>query len=382
MIGYYVHHQGDGHVTRAAAIARALGDERVCGLSSRPCPDDWPGEWVQLARDDEGPFAGETAGGALHWAPSGHAGLRERMAQISAWVATHAPRLFVVDVSVEVTVLVRSMGVPTVVMALPGVRDDYAHQLGYRLADAIIAPWPEWADVLHGGAQWRAKTVAVGAISRFEGRAAATGPDVSAAPGARPSGRAERIRRAGAPPVPAAPNVSAAPAAPLGPATPGGRTVLVLSGRGGTELTLDDLAAAQAETPGWTWTVLGPPGTRWVADPWSLLCAADVVVTHAGQNAIADVATARRPAVIVPQPRPFDEQATTARALGAAGLAVVCPRWPAGTWAETLERAVQMGGNGLGALERVGRRRPRSVDPRRPSPNIKRDSPSLCSTRR
>ena len=50
--------------------------------------------------------------------------------------------------------------------------------------------------------------------------------------------------------------------------------------------------------------------------------------------------------MIVPQPRPFDEQATTARALGAAGLAVVCPRWPAGTWAETLERAVQMGGDG------------------------------------
>ena len=122
--------------------------------------------------------------------------------------------------------------------------------------------------------------------------------------------------------------------------------MLVLSGRGGTELTLDELAAAQAETPGWTWTVLGPPGSRWVADPWPLLCAADVVVTHAGQNAIADVAAARRPAVIVPQPRPFDEQATTARALDAAGLAVVCPRWPAGTWAETLERAVQMGGDG------------------------------------
>ena len=114
--------------------------------------------------------------------------------------------------------------------------------------------------------------------------------------------------------------------------------MLVLSGRGGTELTLDELAAAQAETPGWTWTVLGPPGRRWVADPWPLLCAADVVVTHAGQNAIADVAAARRPAVIVPQPRPFDEQATTARALDAAGLAVVCPTlacWNVGRHART-----------------------------------------------
>ena len=92
------------------------------------------------------------------------------MAQIAAWVATHAPRLMVVDVSVEVAVLVRTMGVPTVVMGMPGERDDRAHQLAYRLADAIIAPWPAWAPVFGGGAPWRAKTHAVGAISRFDGR--------------------------------------------------------------------------------------------------------------------------------------------------------------------------------------------------------------------
>lgn len=302
MIGYYVHHHGDGHATRAAAIARAL-DEPVTGLSSRPRPGDWPGEWLQLARDDEPPGTDDpTAGGALHYAPLDQPGLRERMAQLAAWVATHAPRLVVVDVSVEVAVLLRTMGVRVVVMGIPGVRDDGAHQLGYRVADAIVAPWPAWAEVLRGGEPWRAKTHAVGAISRFEGR-------------------------------------------PRGGAVD--RTVLVLSGRGGTELTLDQLAAAQAETPGWTWTVLGPPGTRWEADPWPLLCAASVVVTHAGQNAIADVAAARRPAVIVPQPRPHDEQVTTAGALDAAGVAVVCREWPRpGTWAETLERAAALDGDG------------------------------------
>ena len=148
MIGYYVHHQGDGHVTRAAAIADRLGGEPVTGLSSRPRPDAWRGPWLQLARDDDPPAAigaDPTAGGALHWAPSGHPGLRERMAQIAAWVATNAPRMMVVDVSVEVAVLVRTMGVPTVVMGMPGARDDRAHQLAYRMADAIIAPWPAWA---------------------------------------------------------------------------------------------------------------------------------------------------------------------------------------------------------------------------------------------
>ena len=132
--------------------------------------------------------------------------------------------------------------------------------------------------------------------------------------------------------------------------------MLVLSGRGGTELTLDQLAAAQAETPGWTWTVLGPPGTRWVADPWPLLCAADVVVTHAGQNAIADVATARRPAVIIPQPRPHDEQATTARALDAAGIAVVCAALAVGRLARHAGARGRARRRRLGALGRAGRR--------------------------
>jgi hypothetical protein len=38
--------------------------------------------------------------------------------------------------------------------------------------------------------------------------------------------------------------------------------------------------------------------------PLALLQEADVVVTHAGQNAVAEVAAARRPAVLVPQAAP------------------------------------------------------------------------------
>jgi hypothetical protein len=309
VIGYYVHHQGDGHVIRAAAIADRLRGETVTGLSSRPRPDAWRGPWLQLARDDDPPAPGgadPTAAGALHWAPSGHPGLRERMAQLAAWVATHAPRLVVVDVSVEVTVLLRTMGVRTVVMGMPGARQDPAHQLGYRLADAIIAPWPAWARVCGGGAPWQAKTHPVGAISRFDGR-----------PPAR-----ERVG--------------------------GGRPrVVVLSGRGGTELTVAMLAAAERETPEWDWTMLGPPGTRWVEDPWPLLCDADVIVTHAGQNAVADVAAAKRPAVVIAQPRPHDEQLATARVLHEAQLSVVRSSWPAPEdWSTVLAAAVRLGGSG------------------------------------
>ena len=82
-------------------------------------------------------------------------------------------------------------------------------------------------------------------------------------------------------------------------------------------------------------------------DPWPLLCDADVIVTHAGQNAIADVAAARRPAVVIAQPRPHDEQLATARALHQAQLAVVRSSWPAPEdWNAVLEAAVRLGGSG------------------------------------
>jgi Glycosyltransferase family 28 C-terminal domain len=309
VIGYYVHHQGVGHLTRACAIAARMGEE-VTGLSSLPAPAGWVGPWLTLARDDAGDDAvAADAGGALHWAPLGHAGLRERMAQLAAWAAAARPRLVVVDVSVEVAVLLRAMGIPVVVVGMPGARRDRPHQLAYRMAEAILAPWPEWVPGLwDGGERWAAKVRAVGAISRFDGRE----------------------------PVAAAPRDG-----------DGARRVLVLSGRGGSGLTRAGLDAARAATPGWAWTVLGAPGDRWADDPWPLLCGADVVVTHAGQNAIADVAAARRPALVVPQERPFGEQHALAHALQGAGLATVADGWPAAArWPALLEAAAARGGAG------------------------------------
>jgi hypothetical protein len=307
MIGYYVHHQGVGHLTRACAIAAHL-EEEVTGLSSSAPPTGWSGRWLRLARDDERRTSVEPdAGGALHWAPLGDDGLRERMAQIASWAAAARPRLVVVDVSVEVTVLLRTMGVPVVVVGMPGTRRDRPHQLAYRMADAILAPWPEGVpELLEGGEPWAQKVRAVGAISRFDGRETVAEGDGG-----------------------------------------GARRVVVLSGRGGSGLTRAELEAARAATPGWDWATLGPPEDRWVDDPWPLLCAADVVVTHAGQNAIADVAAARRPAIVVPQQRPHGEQRALARVLERAGLAAVEPTWPQpARWPALLEEAVMRGGAG------------------------------------
>ena len=114
MIGYYIHHQGSGHLHRALAIQRQ-SELEITGLSTLPRPSDWIGDWRQLA-DDAVPEASteSEAGGWLHYVPQAHDGLRRRMGALSAWITRHQPAAMVVDVSVEVALLARLHGVPVI----------------------------------------------------------------------------------------------------------------------------------------------------------------------------------------------------------------------------------------------------------------------------
>ena len=321
MIGWYVHHHGSGHLQRASTVARHLRTP-VTGLSCLAKPADWPGDWVRLARDDEpepAAAADPTAGGRLHWAPLRHAGYGDRMATIARWVADARPGLVVTDVSIEVAVLARTMGIPLVVMAMRGDRSDPAHALGYDLAQTLVAPWPEvfaepgWPDA------WKAKTVHTGAFSRFDelaGKGGTTGMTGTA-------GTVLPVERS---------------------------SVTCLLGSGGAD-GMDDprewTRRVRAATPDWTWTFCGGPFGPSDAPLQDVLSASSVVVTHAGQNSVAEVAALRRPAVVVAQRRPHDEQRATGRAIASAGLAVTCDGWPdpAG-WPELLDRARDIGGAG------------------------------------
>ncbi len=303
MIGYYIHNHGRGHLTRARSIAAHL-DAPVTALSSLPIAGTHPFRHVvDLARDDTSIEPTDvTAGGVLHWAPRHDRGLRTRMAALAAWIEADQPSLVVVDVSVEIAAFVRLLGIPVVVMAMPGERDDCSHALGYSLADHIIAPWPgglyepTW---LH---EHRAKTTYVGGISRFEGR-------------------------------------------PKLPTVEQRQQITVLNGAGGSTMTsqaLDECAHSYSE---FRWLPLGVPGTPWVEDPWPTLSASSVVVTHAGQNAIADIATSQTPAIVIAQDRPYLEQRTMARILSANSLAVVSDHWPTTTqWADLIGTARALGG--------------------------------------
>ena len=158
-------------------------------------------------------------------------------------------------------------------------------------------------------------------------------------------------------------------------AAPGGRRrrVLVLSGRGGTELTAEQLAAAAGARPR---TGSGPCSARPATAGWPTRgrcsCGADVVVTHAGQNAIAEVAAARRPAVVVPQARPHDEQRATAAALPARRPGRgTRPRWPAARdWPRAARggRAPRRRAAGRAGATGAGGRRAADVLERRAAP--------------
>ena len=164
--------------------------------------------------------ADPTAGGALHWAPlrppgPARADGPDRRVGGDARAAADGRRR------------VGRGHRPGADDGRPDRRDGHAgrattivpHQLAYRLADAIIAPWPAWAPVLRR-------------------RRAVAGEDRTRSARSRASTGARR----------------------LAPGTADARGCVVLSGRGGTELTVDMLAAAERATPEWAWTVLGPPG--------------------------------------------------------------------------------------------------------------------------
>ncbi|KQO63529.1 glycosyltransferase [Curtobacterium sp. Leaf261] len=315
-IGWYVHHHGAGHLTRFLAIRQHL-DADVAVVSSMPAPRVLPPgtTWTLLPRDDE-PVehadgsvhlpedASPTANGLLHWAPLGHPGHRARFAAIAALVTDRDLAAFVVDVSVEVTLFVRLLGVPTVVMTQPGDRSDLPHRLAYDAADRIIAPWPAGqhdSDALERVAD---RVRHVGGISRHDGRADATLGDTA--------GRIVVLGSVVPPPMDG----------------------------GAPQVVVDHLADAAAATPETSWAAIGGTPDTWREDPWDLIRTAEVVVTAAGQNSVADLAAAGAHAVVIPQARPFDEQVATGRALAAAGLAVVLDAWPeTEAWPELLARA-------------------------------------------
>lgn len=332
---YYVHHHGLGHWRRALAVTAAL-DRPVVLASSAPPPLPLPvhARWLALPMDaparefadpEEGPEEDAlTARGRLHWAPPCHTGLLERHLQLLAECRRSDMVTAVVDVSVEVTVLLRTSGIRVIAVRLPGERTDPAHRLGFDLADEVVMPVPaRWG--LHRGLP---RTRAVGLVGLAE-----RDTTIPAARRDQPADGARRRPR-----------------------------IAVVVGRGGSRLDASVCDRIAADLPEYDVRVLGldpvpvagavSGRTRSnlfllgrVEDVRGELRRAAVVVGNAGLGTLGDVVPTGRPFVVLPETRPFGEQTATAAALEAAGAAVRLRDLPGrGGWRHAVDAALVLGG--------------------------------------
>lgn len=273
MIGVYVHNHGRGHLHRVLPVVTALLDrgEDVTILVAGPLD----------------PALRPPGSRVVHLPPAsgdevlpGDIGLAARRAAV-AWIDRVRPRAFWVDASPDMSLAARMTGTPVVGTLTPGLRDDEPHRLSCRAAERLIGAWPPGSHEETVSLS-DSRVSEIGGVSRFEGR----DPEPRIAPRPR---------------------------------------VVHLNGSGtagdsrfwnAVRTTADELGVAD-------WLEVGGPDGRWHEDPWPELCSADVVVTAAGQAAVADAACADVPLVVVPGRREFGEQDATAAALDLIPGAVV-----------------------------------------------------------
>jgi predicted glycosyltransferase len=302
---YYAHQHGSGHVRHAARLAATGAFELTVVTASeqagRLLP---PGTRTLKLPPDLVPDHRQAAGSTLHYTPAGPV-IRDRFAALWHAARDVDPDAVVVDVSVEAALFLRLAGYPVIYRRMQGDRGDPGHELAYAEAHHLVAyhgPTLEDPD-------WR---------RRFAEKTTFLGvPDDGGRLGA-----AVPVTRRGRHP-----------------------RIAVVTGTGGDGVHVGDLVRAAQRVPGARWAVYGPvrgtgtPDGRAGRPPsgsgrpvvsgtvppnlelhgWSTgvegaMRAADLVVVSAGYNAVAEAAASRRPVVLAPEERPFDEQVRFARA--------------------------------------------------------------------
>ena len=318
-IGYYVHHHGAGHRMRASAIADhadgriTLIGTNIAGRSGAHRYVDLPDDRLACGFDGRDDAADRPA--ALHYAPLDHDGIRRRVAAITHWIAEQQPALMIVDVSCEIAMLARLASVPTVYVRLGGRRDDAPHHDAFRAAIAIVAPFAEALDDPATPDWVRRKTVyAPGLVDR------------------------------------------------VGTTSIEPRSVLVVSGRGGSAIDGTVWARAARATPDRMWRIIGdcPPvvdapanleQSGWVDDAAAWIARAAIVIGSAGDGVVGAVLAARRPFICLPEDRPFAEQRSKAERLVAAGAALMCDDAAAADWPMLLTHAERLDSAAQAALD-------------------------------
>lgn len=319
-IGFYVHHQGAGHIMRAITLANALPGLSCffMGSNLKPYLDIIPREinCIHLPADvpaeNEFPLQEANELAYLHYAPLGLRGQRERTALITQAFTRHYPLLLLVDVSVEITLLARLCGIPTLVMRQHGLRDDPAHLLAYESATLLIAPYAKEMAVASSMDWVEQKTLYAGGFSKYSNR---------------PKGAEEEDHR----------------------------QVAILLGKGGTSLDHHFITHLAKVCGLYTFHVIGEmedkgfplqPNIVWhgkLAEPVAVLMNSALVIGNAGHNTVMEMADLNKRFICIPEERTFAEQLQKAELLARNGNARVILPAELNTinWEQELDKLIQ-----------------------------------------
>lgn len=316
-VSYYAHHFGTGHLRHAQKVA-ATGMFDLQVTSTGPRNNNLlpgPLEYVELNPDvgKQRPQEGMPSGDYLHYAPVGEH-IKQRFATLSLAWRRFDPDVIMVDVSVEAALFARLSGYRVAFRRMPGTRTDPAHRLAYSLADTIFGYYPS-------ALEDPAHLETFGSKSHYLGLPAPRNPAPEAERALAPHGKGRRV---------------------------------VVQTSLASSIPLRDVVRAASASPAWSWDIVGavdPDGMPLpknlvvhgvVADPAPLMRTANLIISSAGHNAVAAAAACRRPVLLIPESRPFDEQLAFAHALkNNAGIPVRETWRSTDDWPAVLEHTAQ-----------------------------------------
>jgi uncharacterized protein (TIGR00661 family) len=303
-IAFYVHHHGSGHIMRCLAIAKHLKNCSVTFLGSdlekyaHLIPANIRCIYLPMDTNPDTNFNttdnNQVAG--LHYAPLNTQGQRERVSQLTLFFKESHPLLLIVDVSVEVAMLARLSGIPYIYIRQHGNRQDIAHEIAYRNAEAIIAPYDAKLEV--NNENWLIeKTFFSGNFSRFTNTF-------------------------------------------IKPSKVYNNVVTVMIGAGGSSIDSDFIEHLSDTCLNWKFNVIGNLNSsgmipyaenvtllKRVDDVSEVISSSAVIIGNTGHNTVMEIATAGKPFITIPEERPFEEQAVKAKALEQLDLATIVKPW-------------------------------------------------------
>lgn len=218
-------------------------------------------------------------------------------------IERHKPKAFYCDGVAELAIMVRGMGVPVVFVHLPGnVMNDPTQVFAHELADHIVAHFP--ASLEQANYQFASKTYYSGYMSQYAGRGLTRG------------NRSDS------------------------------RNITVLLGYDNYDVSVLKNITKDQNTP---FTIVGNKLDYDLNKNCTLLgsvkdvseaIAGDVVISAAGQNTIAELLSLGKRLVLLPEPRPYDEQVVHATVLANHHVALLAQEtFSAEQWQNLLQKA-------------------------------------------